>query len=638
MQADTEQPNSRWWRFWSAESWREWWRRRPAWGEYRGEARRLDSLIAQRESRLSSTNKDLATANQQLAWAREVRPQQIPVKIARAETGLGTIPGVALLEIRKREGNKVWAPVDHGYVYLTDKQAIFSGSKDVKFCYDKIISTEITDKGLFIDTSARKRSHTLAGPAEKIAALMTASEAVSRGEAPTAPFEATAESLRRTTEGIERDLDKTRAERAALAVPPRPISPAWVPATLLFVALSALGALADTDDADAVAAASTTTTSPPETSTTDEETTTTAMATTTTSLFTTTTLPLIAEADIVFASPVSGPSGDPAAPLPEDAEVVTVALITDGDTLDVRLADGSVEPLRLIGVNSPDSNECWVEKAGYALASLVPVGSDLGMTVDVSERDDFDRLLRYLWVGGMSVNEEMVRRGAAIARRYPPDTAMAQRFETAQIQAKDQRLGLWAPDACGPAADATLVITDIEFDAPGDDNVNLNDEWIRIRNAGDNLVDLTGWGIRDESASNRYEFPNGFTLARGESVTVRSGCGDDFGTTLFWCSVGSAVWNNDGDTGFLTDPNGNVHHDLGYQGTTTTTSSTTTTEAPTTTAGDGGGNCDPSYPDVCIPPPPPDLNCGDISHRRFTVVGSDPHGFDGDNDGIGCES
>jgi plastocyanin len=49
--------------------------------------------------------------------------------------------------------------------------------------------------------------------------------------------------------------------------------------------------------------------------------------------------------------------------------------------------------------------------------------------------------------------------------------------------------------------------------------------------------------------------------------------------------------------------------------------------------------CDPSYPDVCIPPPPPNLNCGDISERRFTVLPPDPHGFDGrDNDGIGCES
>jgi hypothetical protein len=53
---------------------------------------------------------------------------------------------------------------------------------------------------------------------------------------------------------------------------------------------------------------------------------------------------------------------------------------------------------------------------------------------------------------------------------------------------------------------------------------------------------------------------------------------------------------------------------------------------------DEGNSCHPSYPDVCIPPPPPNLNCGDIDARNFEVSGSDPHGFDGDNDGIGCES
>jgi micrococcal nuclease len=48
--------------------------------------------------------------------------------------------------------------------------------------------------------------------------------------------------------------------------------------------------------------------------------------------------------------------------------------------------------------------------------------------------------------------------------------------------------------------------------------------------------------------------------------------------------------------------------------------------------------CDPRYPGVCIPPPPPDLDCGDIPFRRFTVLPPDPHRFDGDGDGIGCES
>jgi hypothetical protein len=60
--------------------------------------------------------------------------------------------------------------------------------------------------------------------------------------------------------------------------------------------------------------------------------------------------------------------------------------------------------------------------------------------------------------------------------------------------------------------------------------------------------------------------------------------------------------------------------------------------APVETTPPLDGNCDPSYPDVCIPPKPPDLNCGDIPHRRFTVLPPDPHGFDGNDDGVGCES
>ena len=53
---------------------------------------------------------------------------------------------------------------------------------------------------------------------------------------------------------------------------------------------------------------------------------------------------------------------------------------------------------------------------------------------------------------------------------------------------------------------------------------------------------------------------------------------------------------------------------------------------------DATTDCDSSYPDACIPPYPPDLNCGDISDKRFEVVPPDPHGFDRDGDGIGCES
>jgi len=48
--------------------------------------------------------------------------------------------------------------------------------------------------------------------------------------------------------------------------------------------------------------------------------------------------------------------------------------------------------------------------------------------------------------------------------------------------------------------------------------------------------------------------------------------------------------------------------------------------------------CDSSYPSVCIPPYPPDLDCAEIGYSNFRVVQPDPHRFDGDKDGIGCES
>jgi micrococcal nuclease len=340
-------------------------------------------------------------------------------------------------------------------------------------------------------------------------------------------------------------------------------------------------------------------------------------------------LPAIPDADVVFAPVRPGPSGDPEAPPPPEATPATIVSITDGDTLDVAFSDATTDTVRLVGINSPEPGECFDEEASVVLSMLTPVGEQVWMTTDVSDRDQYDRLLRYLWVGDMSVNEEMVRRGAAIARRYPPDVALAGRLEQAQIAARDGGLGLWRPDACGPAAGTEIVVLEVEADAPGDDNQNLNAEWVRLRNDGELGVDLTGWVVKDESASNRYELPSGFTLHAGAILTLYTGCGAATATSLFWCA-GGAVWNNDGDTAFILDQNGNTVDSLSYTPPTVTTSVEENAFS--------GGNCDSSYPDVCIPPPPPDLDCGQIPYRRFRVIGPDPHGFDGNSDGVGCES
>jgi hypothetical protein len=88
-------------------------------------------------------------------------------------------------------------------------------------------------------------------------------------------------------------------------------------------------------------------------------------------------------------------------------------------------------------------------------------------------------------------------------------------------------------------------------------------------------------------------------------------------------------------TELTTSTEGSTSGDEGSENAATATSTTTQEEEE-----DGGDTeCDSSYPDDCIPPPPPDLDCGDGGvPENFQVVGSGPHGFDGDNDGIGCES
>lgn len=89
---------------------------------------------------------------------------------------------------------------------------------------------------------------------------------------------------------------------------------------------------------------------------------------------------------------------------------------------------------------------------------------------------------------------------------------------------------------------------------------------------------------------------------------------------------------------FWSQPNPVMPWDFraGKRGASTSTPKVTWPTEPQTTT--QTSNCSPAYPGVCIPPAPPDLDCGDITARRFTVLAPDPHGFDGDKDGIGCES
>lgn len=104
------------------------------------------------------------------------------------------------------------------------------------------------------------------------------------------------------------------------------------------------------------------------------------------------------------------------------------------------------------------------------------------------------------------------------------------------------------------APDDALAVAEINADAEGDDRENLNDEYVVFENTGEEPVDLSGWTVEDE-AGRSYEFPQGFTLDAGATVTLRTGSGTDTDSELYWGS-GSPVWNNDGDTVILSNADG----------------------------------------------------------------------------------
>lgn len=198
---------------------------------------------------------------------------------------------------------------------------------------------------------------------------------------------------------------------------------------------------------------------------------------------------------------------------PDAVERAMVTRVIDGDTIDVEVG-GVAERVRFILMDTPEISgrvECYGREASARTVALLPVGSDVTLERDVSERDRFGRLLRYVYLeDGRMLNELLVAEGFATVATFPPDVKYVDRFREAESAARVELRGLW-------------------------------------------------------------------------SLCIES-------------AIPRLAWS------------------------------------------DRGAGCDPSYPTVCIPPFPPDLDCGEIPFRRFRVVGSDPHGFDRDRDGVGCES
>ena len=218
--------------------------------------------------------------------------------------------------------------------------------------------------------------------------------------------------------------------------------------------------------------------------------------------------------------PTPVPGSQPTGP----TEIGTVVNIVDGDTIDV-VVDGVQMRVRYIGMDTPEVHNGveWLGAEASAANAELVAGKEVVLEKDVSEVDQYDRALRFVWLREGSawtlVNLELIRLGFAAITTFPPDVKYSDTiYVDAQHAAQAAGLGLWGTPP-------TPVPTPVATPVPPP-------------------------------------------------------------------------------------------------------------PAPS--------NCEPSYPNVCIPIGTPDLDCGDIDARRFVVLWNvpnpDPHRFDGDGDGIGCES
>jgi len=123
----------------------------------------------------------------------------------------------------------------------------------------------------------------------------------------------------------------------------------------------------------------------------------------------------------------------------------SVTRVIDGDTIEI---EGGYK-VRYIGIDTPETVhpskpvECFGIEASNKNKELVE-GKRVRLEKDVSETDKYGRLLRYIWVGDVFVNDYLVRQGYAYASTYPPDVKYSEQFVRAQREARENNRGLWA--------------------------------------------------------------------------------------------------------------------------------------------------------------------------------------------------
>lgn len=233
------------------------------------------------------------------------------------------------------------------------------------------------------------------------------------------------------------------------------------------------------------------------------------------------------------------------------------------------------------------------QNAGWAAGQVVQLIQEPGV-----DRDALGQLERYVILSdsGLFLNYELIRHGLAEFDPDSPAQSCGAALELAQQSASLEGLGRWA---AAPTFEAALIDSPTETAIPSLPAVSRTPNGASTPASGATRTPGAAAPPATRQPGNTSAPPPTETPTPPQAASLTP-------------------------TGGIT-PTGRI------------TPAVTFTRGP---------NCDPAYPTVCIPSPPPFLTCQDlivmygeehVEYTNFTVLPADPHGFDQNDNGIGCE-
>lgn len=141
-------------------------------------------------------------------------------------------------------------------------------------------------------------------------------------------------------------------------------------------------------------------------------------------------------------------------PKPEpttDKSIYKVTEVVDGDTIKVNI-DGGVETVRVVGIDTTEKGECFYEEASDRAGELLS-GKQVALLADPTQenRDKYDRLLRYVFIGDTDFGESMISGGYAHEYTYEVPYEHRDLYISLEESARETGAGLWSVDTCNGA-------------------------------------------------------------------------------------------------------------------------------------------------------------------------------------------